>query len=131
MLSLTTLLILSKVYGTNALFKPKKTLIYLCTLYLAVLLINLAVTCALTSSKINKEKFSTFIDSLFLDLDLADSMRARRSVITPGSMSCAHAISLGDQFKNLLFTAHKLLHEALDLNLLVPIFQQLQLLVIV
>lgn len=109
---LTTLLI----ECTYAFLQTKKRLINFCTLSLSVFIVTLTILSSLTTCQVNKKKFTTVIDSLFLNFDLGDSMTSAGSIICFGCVSCPHLVSLLDEIEDLIIIVNELFFESSNLN---------------
>lgn len=119
------------VDGSDALLQSEERLVDLCALLLSILRVIYAVWCTFATCQIHKKKLAALFDSFFLNLDLADSMTATRSVVRLRRVRRPHSVPLVNQLNDLLLRAHKVLREALNLNLLALVFEDLENLVIV
>ena len=93
---------------THTFFKSKQRLIDFSPLCLSILVVTHAILSSLTTSQINKQQLSTLLNTLFLNLNLSNSMTSTRCIISLGSMRRSHLIALLNQLKNMIIIIYKL-----------------------
>jgi len=62
------------VNSSDTFFKPQERLVDLSTFSLSIFIITDTVSSSLTASQVDQEKFTALLNTLFLDLDLANGM---------------------------------------------------------
>jgi hypothetical protein len=119
------------IQGPHAFLKCQERLVDLRALLLPLLVVALAVLGPLAASQINEQQLPRLLRALLVHLYLAYGVTAARRVVGLGGVRRAHTVPEGDQVQYLLLALHELLLEALNLNFLALVLQNLQLLVIV
>ena len=82
----------------DALLETQQTLVDFSAFHLSIFIIVLAVRCPFTASQINKEQLAALLNALFLNLNLAYSVRATRGIIRPGCVGCPDLVTRVNQF---------------------------------
>ena len=124
MLALVTLSFL-RIKCSNALFETQEGLVDFSSFGLPLFIITLTILCPLTTSKIDKKKFTALFYSFLLYFDLSDGMTSTRSIISFCCMSRSHLVSLFDKLKDMIIIVNELLFEAWYLNQTIFVFLKL------
>jgi hypothetical protein len=98
---------------------------------LSVFVVVLTVRSAFTACKVNQQELAALFNAFFLNFDLANCVRSRRSVVAFRGVSRAHFVALSYEFKDLILAGNELLHQSLDLDLLLFVLEQFKLFVVV